>query len=197
MMKGVSALVAILFAWTISIVIHAAEIPGNLAPNPSFEQPENGAEQPPEGWNVFASKDRKTMLTDKMAASGRQSLKMTAQGIVNAFQGITFHHPVSEGEKYTFEAKYIADKEDRPGGTMDVRLVIEWKREDGSEVSRTMSHPVKAAQISRLRWETMSLKKIPVPKDAVKAVFGIHLCDNDRGGSGTVYVDDVVILKQY
>lgn len=196
-MRGLSWLVAILSAWAISSVVHAAEIPGNLAPNASFELPENGADQQPVGWNVFSSKDRKTTLTDKVAASGRQCLKMTAQGLVNAFQGITFAIPVSEGEKYTFEAKCIADKEDRPGGTMDVRLVIEWKRDDNSEVSRTTSNPVKATQISRLRWETMSLKKIPVPKDAVKAVFGIHLCDNDRGGSGTVYVDDVVILKGY
>jgi hypothetical protein len=173
----------------------AADIPGNLAPNPSFELPENGAGQLPEGWRFFASKPQKIALTDKVAASGKQSLMMTALGAPQAFQGVTCEVPVKEGEKYTFEVKYLADKDDRPGGTLDLRLVVELKRENGSEVARPMSQPVKASQFSRLRWETLALRKLLIPKDVVKVVAGIHLCDNERGGSGTVYLDDMVILK--
>lgn len=173
----------------------AADIPGNLAPNPSFEIPENGAGQLPAGWNPFSSKQLKAALTDKVAATGKQSLMLNPQGVTWGAGGIWLPLPVEEGAKYTFEAKYIADKEDRPSGTIDLRLVIEWKREDGSEISR-INQPVKAHQISRLRWETLSLRKVQPPKGAAKGVFGIHVCDNERSGSGTVYVDDVVILRQ-
>lgn len=176
--------------------VRAAEVPGNIAPNFSFEELADASGKKPLGWDVFSNdKNAKIELTDKLAASGRQSLKMTATGVAKGYQGVNFSLPVSEGEKYSFDVQYIGDKDDRPGGTMDLRLVIEWKRMDGSEISRTSSTPIKAPQISRLRWETLSLKKVPVPKDAVNAVFGIHLCDNERPGSGTVYVDDVVILK--
>lgn len=174
----------------------AADIPGNLAPNPSFELPENGSGQPPSGWTVFASKQKNVALTDTIARSGRQSLAFSAQGMVNAFAGVIFTLPASEGEKFDFEVSYTGDKTNRPDGTLHIMLLIEWKRADGTEIARTMTPPLKAHQISRLRWESMALRKAVAPKDTDKAIFGIHCCDGERGGRGTVYFDDVVILRK-
>lgn len=143
----------------------AADIPGNLAPNPSFELPENGSGKQPDQWSVFGSKQKKAVLTDTIAHSDRQSLMLSPQGVVDGFGGVIFALPASESEKFDFEAFYIEDKTNRPDGTLHIMLVIEWKRADGAEISRITTYPLKAHQISRLRWESIALRKVVAPKD--------------------------------
>lgn len=168
----------------------------NLAPNASFEEPDGGIGQTPTGWFPFSSKLNTSTLSDKTARSGKQSLRMAAQKIPDAYQGMNLAMPVAEGERYNFSAFLIGDKEDKAGGTAHGMLVIEWKREDGSEISRTLSKQWKAQSISRLRWEPISLDKATAPKGAVKAVFGIHFCDGPQGGKGAIFVDDMAIEKR-
>jgi len=167
----------------------------NLADNPSFEQPENGTGQNPANWNVFTSKLNTMGISDVVAHTGLQSLKMAAQKIPNAYQGITIEKDVAGGEKYSFSVFLIGDKDDRIGGTAHGMLVIEWKRPDGSEISRTLSKVWQARGISRLRWEQLSIPKAKAPKEATKAIFGIHLSEGKKGGKGCIYVDDVVIER--
>lgn len=168
----------------------------NLAPNASFEEPDGGIGQTPTGWFPFTSKMNTSTLSDMAARTGKQSLRMSAQKIPDAYQGMNLAIPVTEGEKYDFSAFVIGDKEDKAGGTAHGMLVIEWKREDGSEISRSLSKQWKAQGISRLRWEPISLDKAIAPKGAVKAVFGIHFCDGPQGGKGAIFVDDMMIEKR-
>lgn len=170
----------------------------NLAPNPSFENLVAEGVMEPAGWSIFTSKHRNCRLSHTVASSGKYSLKLWAQGEPMAFVGVTFTIPVEEGQKFDFEAKCIADKLEKSRGTTDIKLVIEWRKEDGSEISRSIGAPLLVTQLSRLRWSTVSLRKAEAPRGAVTGVFGIHLCDGPKPNStGTVYVDDVVITRRW
>lgn len=187
--------VAMLLCPALLISSHAQQEESNLAVNPGFEEPAGGVGQPPTGWMLFTSKMNMMGVSDKAARSGSQSLKMSAQNLPDAFQGANFFTDVNEGERYNFSAFLVSDREDKIGGTAHVMLVIEWKRADGTEVTRTLSSLSHAQNISRLRWEQIQLAKVQVPKGAVKAAFGIHLCEGKKGGKGTVFVDDVLIER--
>jgi len=167
----------------------------NLATNPSFEEPENGVGQIPDTWSFFTSKMNTMGLSDEAARTGVQSLKMTAQKAPDQYQGVHIILPVAESETYSFSAHLISNRDDRIGGTAHGMLVIEWKLDDGTEVSRTISDIWEARSLSRLRWEQIAIKKIDVPPGAVEAIFGIHISDGPKGGKGSIFVDDVVIER--
>ncbi len=188
-------LVSFILCPALILAAYAQQPDSNLTANPSFEEPEGGVGQGPASWMLFTSKINAISLSDRAARTGSQSLKMSAQKLPDAFQGANMFLDVNEEERYSFSAYIIGDREDKIGGSAHGMLVIEWKREDGSEITRTVGPQWEARNLSRLRWEQIQLNKIPVPKGAVKAVFGIHLCDGKQGGKGSIYVDDVIIER--
>lgn len=167
----------------------------NLAPNPGFEQPTSPEGASPENWNAFSSKVNGIGVSKAAKHGGEQCMKMAAQNVPEAYQGLVLDMPVSPGDIYTFSAYVMNNKDDQLGGTAQGSLVIEWINASSKEVARSTSVPWDR-NISRMRWEAVSISKAKVPEGATLARFGIHLNDGKSGGKGSVFVDDVVIGKQ-
>jgi hypothetical protein len=167
----------------------------NIAPNPSFEQPTSPEGASPENWNAFSSKVNGIGVSKVAKRSGEQSMRMAAQKVPEAYQGLVLDMPVSPGDVYTFSAYVTNNKDDQLSGTAQGSLVIEWINASNKEVARSTSTPWDR-NVSRMRWEAVSISKAKVPEGAAIARFGIHLNDGKSGGKGSVFIDDVVIEKQ-
>ena len=167
----------------------------NLAPNSGFEEPSSPEGASPEGWNAFSSKVNGIGVSRAAKHGGQQSVKMAAQKVPEAYQGLVLDMKVSPGEVYTFSAYITNNKDDQLAGTAQGSLVIEWINANNKEVARSTS-TLWDRNVSRMRWEAVSISKAKVPEDAALARFGIHLNDGKSGGKGSVFVDDVVIEKQ-
>lgn len=167
----------------------------NLAPNPGFEQPTSPEGASPEGWNAFSSKVNGIGVSKTAKRGGEQCMKMAAQKVPEAYQGLVLDMPVSPGDVYTFSAYVTNNKDDQLGGTAQGSLVIEWINASNKEVARSTSTSWDR-NVSRMRWESVSISKAKVPEGAATARFGIHLNDGKSGGKGSVFIDDVVIEKQ-
>jgi hypothetical protein len=174
----------------------AEEQPANLIGNPGFEEPviSQAGVAPGAPWNLFSNKLTLMELTRTIKRSGEQSLKITSQKIPNAYQGFNQTVPVKTGEKYTFSAYMINNKEDPLSGTTHAQLVIEWVNEQGKEISRDYSQVI-TSSLSKMRWELITLRKKAAPGGAVSARFGIHLSEGEKGGKGSIFVDDVFLQE--
>ena len=149
----------------------------------------------PLGWTFFKRNSLRAGVTKEASKTGKQSLKMTCAKAPNDFEGANLKLPVAPGRKYTFSAFFKNDKLDPLGGTAHSMLVLEWHAADGTEMNRIQSRMFDA-NLSRLRWEQQLLKSVAAPPGAVTAIFGIHLCDGDSGGRGSILVDDVTIVEE-
>ena len=167
----------------------------NLAPNPGFEQPTAPEGASPENWNAFSSKVNGIGVSKAAKHSGEQCVKIAAQKVPEAYQGLVLDMPVSSGDVYTFSVYVTNNKDDQLSGTAQGSLVIEWINANNKEVARSTSNPWDR-NVSRMRWEAVSISKAKVPEGAKTARFGIHLNDGKSGGKGSVFIDDVVIEKQ-
>jgi hypothetical protein len=183
---------ALLCGWTAS----AEELKDkNLAPNSGFEQSVAEVGSVPAEWVPFTSKNVVIGTSTNAKHNGAQSLRMTAQKIPNAFQGVNYIMPVTQGSKYTFNAYFMNDKSDPLKSTASGMLVIEWKSADEKEMSRTLSKQWDPS-LSKMRWEQLSINNAEPPKGAVSATFGIHFCEGKDGGDGSIFIDDVMLIEK-
>ncbi len=166
----------------------------NLALNPGFEFPEGAKGKEPERWNSFASKTNGIGITSRDWRSGRQCVRMAAQRAKGAYQGLLLDLPAEPGERYSFSAYIKADKNDRLGGTTHCLLTIEWLDENGKQISKSDSK-VWGRTLSRLNWKRVAVEKATAPEDAVLARCVIQLKDGEKVGSGSIFVDDVLIRR--
>ncbi len=166
----------------------------NLAENPGFEAPINAPEGSPPGspWETFTSKINRMQVSREAVRTGEQSIKFSAQKIVKGYQGMTQHLPVTAGTKYSFFIYAMSDKNDPMGGSAHLQLVIEWLNADGKEIGRDYSAMI-TSSLSRMRWELMALRKKAAPSGVASARFGIHLSEGEKGGKGSVFVDDAFV----
>ena len=189
---------AVLFSLMIFSVPFAAasdDIPENLAVNPGFEEPANAqAGIMPGQWITFTSKAIYIELDRELKRSGEQCLKMTAQQVVDGYQGVSQKVPVVAGDKYTFSAFVMNDKRDPLGGTGHCQLVIEWQNDLGKEIGRKYG-PISDSSLSKLRWDSTMIRNEQAPAGATLAIFGIHLSEGKKGGKGSVLIDDVLIQR--
>lgn len=178
------------------IVVQAEdEDAGNLVVNPSFEDPMDAAENAlPLSWEVFTSKETKLGIIRTAKRSGDQCLRISAQGMAKAYQGVSIKREVTPGEEYTFSVFVMNDRSNPLGGTGHGQLCIEWHDATGKEISRQYS-TLWNSSLSKMRWEGFSLRDQVAPKFAATAIFGIHLSDGDKGGEGSFLVDDVSITR--
>jgi hypothetical protein len=193
-MKQVCLASVMVLLGTAAFAADQEETPANLAPNASFEDPA-AEKEPPTGWAVFATKSPAMTTYRGTAHSGEQCLKFETQKSAKDFQGLLQTLPVEAGAKYTFRAFLTNNKEDPLGGSAYGNLVIEWKNSADREVGRSSSTTWNRS-LSRMRWDEVVIRKAIAPKDAVRGVFGIHLNEGDQGGSGSVLVDDAMIIKE-
>lgn len=162
--------------------------------NSSFEGGDQVEGQLPPPWGYYSTHKPSVSVTTKIGRSGSQAAEMNAQGIAQGGQGLIQRIPVSPNEVYTFTA-YVRSNPDAPlGGSAWVQLVIEWLDAAGRELTRTWGQP-QDKMMSRLRWSEMTIANVKPPPRAVKAVFGVHLYEGDKGGKGSVLVDDVALLQ--
>ena len=192
-------LLAVLFSsmvFSLSLASASDEMPANLAVNPGFEEPTNAQTGiMPGQWITFTSKAIYIELDREFKRSGEQCLKMTAQQVVDGYQGVSQKIPVVAGDKYTFSAFVMSDKRDPLGGSGHCQLVIEWQNELGKEIGRKYG-PISDSSLSKLRWDSTMIRNEQAPMGATLAIFGIHLSEGKKAGKGSVLVDDVLIQRQ-
>jgi hypothetical protein len=167
----------------------------NLIANGGFEQSVAEEGSVPAEWVPFTSKNVIIGTTSAVKRNGAQSLKISAQKIPNAFQGVNCIIPVTAGSRYTFSAYFMNDKGNPLKDTASGMLVIEWKSADNKEMSRTLSK-LWDSSLSKMRWEQFSISNAEPPKGAVSATFGIHFCEGKEGANGSVFVDDVMLIEK-
>jgi hypothetical protein len=165
----------------------------NLAENAGFELSLVEKDRP-SGWYFFTSKAGSIALTREVKRSGEQCAKISTQKTPGAFLGLSQTLSVKPGEKYTFSVYLLNDKHDPLGGSAHGQLNIEWKDNTGKEIARITGAPWDLL-VSRLRWEMYTIRNVEAPKGAVEGVFGIHLLDGEKGGQGSVFLDDVMITR--
>ena len=183
---------ALLCAWN----AHAQDTKDrNLLANAGFEESVTGEGSVPAVWVPFTSKNVVMATTGAVKRNGTQSLRISAQKIPNAFQGINFNIPVTAGSRYTFSAYVMNDKNDPLKNTATGMLVIEWKSADDKEMSRTLSKMWDTG-LSKMRWEQLSINNAEPPKGAVSATFGIHFCEGKEGAAGSVFIDDATLIEK-
>ena len=167
----------------------------DLITNAGFEQLVSEGSNMPAEWVPFTSKNVVMGTTSAAKRNGAQSLKISAQKIPNAFQGVNCIIPVTAGSRYTFSAYFMNDKGDPLKGTASGMLVIEWKSADNKEMSRTLSK-LWDSSLSKMRWEQFLIANAEPPKGAVSATFGIHFCEGKEGANGSIFVDDVMLIEK-
>lgn len=167
----------------------------NLAPNPGFELPAGPDNALPELWQYFTTKNNGLGITTSTSRNGRQCLKIAAQKVPEQFQGLVTEIDVQEGEKYSFIAWLTNNRDDPLKGSAFGELVVEWKDDQGKEISRDTSRSW-GSNLTRMRWQDYEVSKAKAPKKAVRALFGIHLNEGERESEGSFFVDDVVIRKE-
>jgi hypothetical protein len=165
----------------------------NLAPNAGFEKPQRAGVLP-DGWQSFSSKNAHIGIVAEPSRNGRQSVKLKTQQRGKSYQGLHTSLPVSPGEKYSFSLFALNDRNDPLKGCARAQLVIEWKGPTENEISR-ISSPNWNRNLSRMRWTHFSLEDQEVPEGAVKAVFGVHLIEDEPDGAGAFLIDDVEITR--
>jgi hypothetical protein len=165
----------------------------NLADNPGFE---GGVTEDGDAiaWSFFSNKKPNRAVVTDHKRSGEHSLKLTGLGAPKGFQGANTSVPVTPGKRYSFSAFVNNSKADTLGGSAHGMLVIEWLRADNQEISRCMSK-MYTTSLSRMRWESLAISREEAPEGAVRGIFGIHLCEGEKGATGSVYIDDVMIVE--
>ena len=101
---------------------------------------------------------------------------------------------VVAGGKYTFSAGVINDENEPLKGTTYLQLCIEWLNEEGRELARNFTRP-QGQTFSKSRWVRVAVDKTKAPPKAVRAVVGIHMFEGERGGKGSLLIDDVVFER--
>lgn len=175
--------------------IAQAGVSTNLLTNPSFEESDLGVPGLPAGWECVSTTTKLGMsITAAAHQSGLQGLRLTSPGVPRACQMLTQRLEVVGGGKYTFNAGVINDASDPLKGTTYLQLCIEWLNEEGRELSRNFTHP-QGQTFSKNRWALVALGKVKAPSKAVRAVVGIHMFEGERGGKGSLLIDDVVFER--
>ncbi len=125
--------------------------------------------------------------------SGVGSLVINANGAAGRFNGVVQTIDVVAGVRYAMEAYVHVCPTNLLEGTAYGQFVIEWKAEDGSEVSRVWSDSWDRS-MSLTTWLRVSIDNLVAPEGAVKAVCGVHLFDGAEASRGAVVVDDVAVM---
>lgn len=166
----------------------------NLLENTSFEDVPGDPKEPPYKWEYYSSSKRTLAVTSEQHGQGEKCVYMKAQELANQYQGIIQNIEVGAGQTYTLCVSVINDKTHPLGGSAKLQLMVEWRNQAGREISRSAG-PYMDYTLSRMRWESPCLRKIIAPEGAVRAVFGLHLLDGDKGGKGGVFVDDFSVTS--
>jgi hypothetical protein len=183
-------LMALAMAGTVLPSLAADSI--NLVTNPGFEASEPGQPDRPQGWGVFTESQIPggAELSTEKAQEGKQSLKMFVPPTQNFFIGAGQEPVVSEGDKIKATAHVL---DGGLTGSTEVKIGLEWKRIDGTEISRRESQPLKAEMLSKTDWTPMEVDGI-APPGAVRV--GIVITFLPQASTvGHVYVDNVVVRK--
>ena len=123
----------------------------------------------------------------------RQVIDVSGDGVNNSGPPADQQRDAAIAEGITINGLPIITMELK--NTATGMLVIEWKSADDKEMSRTLSKMWDPG-LSKLRWEQISINNAEPPKGAVSATFGIHFCDGKSGASGSVFVDDVMLIEK-
>lgn len=161
----------------------------NLLANPGFEESPQNDPAPPAGWERYSTAKMESSVTAAAHLGGLQCLKLASQGVPRAFQGLTQRIDIVAGEKYTFSASVMNDQSDPLKGMAYLQLCVEWQNAEGREVARNFSPP-QGQTFSKSRWTLVEIRKVKAPPGAMRAVVGIHLYEGERGGKGSLLVDD-------
>ncbi len=179
-------------AWCCTVASACGAGADNLLANGGFESGAPSAAV--QAWSVYASDgESKAAVADDLVRNGQGALILNANGAAGMFNGAVQTIDVVPGQRYEMEAFVHACGTNLLRGTAYGQLVIEWKAEDGTEVSRVWSDSWDHA-MSLTAWRHVRLNNLVAPEGATKAVCGVHLFDGAEASAGAVVVDDVAML---
>ena len=168
----------------------------NLAPNPSFEDPDGAEGTLPDAWNFYPEKTGGRFgITQESAQTGKQALRIKATGALNGSEALLNGIDVQPGDKFTFSAYVRNSKSDPMDKAVTGMLAIEWTGAYGKEIGR-LTGKSWDSRLAKNRWIFVSIDTVEVPKGCTRAVFGVHLTEAKSGGKGSFLVDDVSIVKK-
>ncbi len=165
----------------------------NLLENPGFDGG-IGYGGAPGRWEYYTTLHDEMEVVAEKSRSEPKCVRMEAQKVRNGGQGILQKVPVKPGERYTFRAQIKGDSGSLRGSAFG-QLVIEWQDNRGNEIRRDVS-PAWGNGLSKSRWQEVAVKPVRAPKNAVRAIVGIHLYEGADGGKGTILIDDAEFAKQ-
>jgi hypothetical protein len=167
--------------------------------NPGFETPSitdgAAAGSRPGMWYYFASEEEFTSgITDAKKKSGLQGLRFKAQKTPNTYHGFAQKIRVTPGRHYAFSVYVMLDPSDLIAGGGYGQISLEWKKADGSEISRVHG-PAWASDLGTGRWEKF-LVEGDAPADAASVAVVIMFYAQSAAGSGSFFVDDAELVSR-
>lgn len=167
--------------------------------NAGFEEPSivKGAVSGvvPDKWFYFTSTaENRTGVTDAKKRSGSQSVFFKCLTATNSYQGLAGKFLVDEGAHYALSIYAISSAEDPLVGAAFGQLSIEWKTEEGAEISRVHG-PTWTFDLPANRWEKFTVEADAPDKAAIGQLV-ITFFSQDGQGQGTFYVDDAEVVSR-
>lgn len=198
-MKKASSLLVVGLIVLAACVSARADIP---LLNAGFESPvADGTEPAPDNWGFFTSGPNSSGVTSNLAHSGGQSLLFYAPpeaGAAGSYQGYAQNISVSiaTSDTVTFSGYFRADPGLPLADNAKIKIGIEFKRGDNSEISRVETE-ILPLQLSSSSWLLFSVSGSPLGEAAASATFTlVQVNGNSLPNSGIVYVDDVVAIPE-
>lgn len=168
-----------------------------LLQNRGFETPElkDAVETgvTPSNWLVYSSvtNGARIGLSTSAHYAGKQSVRLSVQGVSDSFQGLLESVSVTPGTSYHFTV-YVRNDDSHPlKGSARGQISIEWKDSDGREVDRTWG-PDWGPALSTGEWTKFEMTGKP-PSNAVRGNFVINQFDGHESAAGAFFADDASV----
>lgn len=173
---------------------------GNLLLNDGFESPSAGASKESDtdaaNWTVFSSVNGSEKVgLSAVARTGKQAARVTAQGVVDSYQGLFQAISVTPGTSYHFSLFVRNDKSHPLKGTARGQVSIEWKDAHDAEIERAWG-PTWGVSLSSTDWVRFDMT-VKAPANAAKAHFVVTQFDGkDADSGGSFLLDDATVTEQ-
>jgi hypothetical protein len=160
--------------------------------NPSFETADKEDPSRALGWGPFSESGEPPaiVLTPEDAKDGVRSLRLAFDGKKDGFLGVVQDIAVTPGDKLKFSGSF--KKVDLKQGSY-IKLGLEWKNADGTEISREQNGEINTQTLSTSDWREFEVTAVAPPKTA-KAVLTVTFY-TEKATSGAILLDDMSLEK--
>lgn len=148
----------------------------------------------PESWAMYSTAKMTMDVSTRAQKSGKRSLMIRAQGVVDAHMGALQKIAVLPMQRYEFTAHVLNDPTNPLTGPFYGVLSIEWVDKNGDEIKRDTSKKWDET-LAQDKWTRFRLVG-RAPAQAREARFVIHAHDGWQESSGACFVDDATVVRK-